>query len=205
MHAPIVHLRTPPMIDRFVREVFALLPPELRSLAMLGGGAIRHLYDGTPLKDYDLFFRTEADWLEATQLLNLDERFIIMSDSAAAVRHPTYIRLGHPYGFNLIGFGFTADTAALARSFDLTCCGFAACIGADDHVFFSSVDTAIEDAMAKALRINQRDTLERTQKRIAHYRDDYGYTLSSELANDLVLGVEDATRVWPTTSPRGGS
>lgn len=155
----------------YAASVFALLPAQFRQLAILGGGALRAQFDGTAVKDFDLFFRSEDDYLRAVASLRCCPAFSFVElRGRTAVFCDTAGR-----EWNLIGFAFGSAAEHRAR-FDFRCCAMTVEY-ADEAPVFIIDDNAILDAMRKRLVVRNNNGTDRTLRRIEHYVNDYGYTL----------------------------
>lgn len=168
----------PPGIPEYVREVFRSAPAGVDVLAMLAGGALRAFFDGTPVKDYDLFFCSMDDYDTARWLFTRDPRFF----EPGSVETPPNTRVFRDATtgreWNLVGFDFQPTLGALVMGFDFTCCAMAAeIVSADGSVEFCAAEHAVEDALRKVLRPQTKKPLPRTIARIRRYRR-YGYRLA---------------------------
>ncbi len=67
----------------YIFATFATLPDAVSATAIIGGGALRAFFDGSKVKDYDLFFRTKADF---------DAALIEMHASSSSTRTTRIIR-----------------------------------------------------------------------------------------------------------------
>ena len=182
------------------------LPESVRRAAILAGGALRAVYDGSKVKDFDLFFRTKEDYEAAISAL------------AALVKHdadfepePGSWRIGEHLGsygtanfisptgrlFNLIGFVFGEPLEHLAL-FDFLCCRMAV-FQSNGRPVFHAEHGAVEDASARRLTVLSNNGTERTIKRIEHYMEDYGY----KLVDPEDSPAEYVRRI--PLSPRGGN
>lgn len=165
--------------ENYVRGLFADLPLYLRT-GFIAGGALRAHFDGTPVKDIDVFFRTEAMFKDAVAdaLADLTMDFV-------ETRGRTYV-FHHMSGreVNLIGFGFCSMEETIDR-FDFRCCRMAACLLDDDHVLYAMDDDAAVDATKRRLVVLQNNGDARTERRIRHYIDDYGYSIDLSVTDHL--------------------
>lgn len=174
-----VALHFGPSIDEYVREIIDRLPAEVRPLAVLGGGALRSFFDSTPVKDYDIFFRTHEDYLTACAAM-LAAGY---GESEDSIRNaPSYVvRPGVP-PYNFIGFRHESPRA-LAESFDFTCCCMVAYLDADrpnEGITFIAVENARLHANGKELHINRVRPTKRLLKRTARYVEKYSYRITDE-------------------------
>lgn len=169
------------MMD-FIELVYSKLPETVRNTAMIGGGALRTFFDGTQIKDIDLFFRSEWDFLAAKRALAMHEDWLLSSDEQLLAGCPVFHLPGLP-PVNLVGFRFADTPRLLAYTFDLRCCAMAARC-ADGLVEFYAVPGAIEDAEAKALTVLNLQAFDRVKKRVLRYVG-YGYRASPTLRSSL--------------------
>lgn len=138
--------------------------------AILAGGALRAQLDNTRVRDYDLFFRCEADYLRAERIMAA----VWARNIAPTGTHSFTAPSGREY--NLIGFRFGTVEEVL-DGFDFRCCQHAAFfIG--PVIQFRSFDGAIDDALARRITVVGNNGTRRELKRIKKYVDDYGYTLA---------------------------
>lgn len=157
----------------FAREVFAELPERIRELPILGGGALRALFDGTEIKDYDLFFRNHDEYLITARALE-EEGWEFLGFSGGSVGASEW---QSPSGrmFNLVDF-YWGTPLDHAERFDFRCCAMVAFIVGGEVSYFADVN-AEDDATSRLLVLRWNNGDERTIKRIQHYVNDYGYTL----------------------------
>lgn len=149
------------------------LPRAIRYTAILGGGALRAFYDGTPIHDVDLFFRSRAEYDAAVFELRR-----IGWTAEVSPRGVTNFRSPSGLLYSLIGFGFGAPLEHLTR-FDFRCCQHIAgwISSATDEPVVLSAPGAAEEARCKLLYVVNNNGTERTLRRIRHYVEDYGYEL----------------------------
>lgn len=194
-------------ITDYVRAILEELPEHIRERVIIAGGCLRAFYDGTTVKDYDLFFRSVQDYLAADRAL---ADLAHSSDSAAWIENfdvaAATAEFISPTGkrFNLVGFAFGEVEEQLSR-FDFLCCAMAAWQEPNGMVCFVPVEGSIEDATAKRLTVRVSNGDERTLRRIARYENDYGYAV--DLGDTAVpLGTREAVlRQFVASRPRGGS
>lgn len=167
-----------PAFTAYAFAVFCLLPDAVASTAILGGGALRAFFDGTTVKDYDLFFRSKADFDAALIEMLASEAF--EEDFAATVSKlsgaPVFTHLATGRQFNLVGFYFGTPEEQVAR-FDFRCCAIAAWKDEDRVMRYLAAEGAIDDATSRRLVIVNNNGTERTIRRAAHYAEDYGYAI----------------------------
>lgn len=136
---------------------------------------MRAQYDGTPIKDYDLFFRSVEDFDYC--LMELYYATDWAYDPASHGRAPSF---HSPCGkvFNLVGFAFEEPRAQL-DGFDFRCNMIAGMlVGGVAHL--TSRDSAIDDAEARILTVVNNNGTERTMRRVEKYVREYGYTVAHE-------------------------
>lgn len=164
----------------YVRGIFEMLPQSCRPLVIVGGGALRAYFDGTRVKDYDLFFRSALDYATTARTLVQNGWTELPAPNGTRIfRSPT-----GEY-FNLIGFVF-GPPLDHAERFDFRCCAMVAWVESETY-FFHSADGAITDALARSLVVRNNNGTERTLRRINHYRHDYGYSV---VLDDLPLSTD---------------
>lgn len=182
------------------------LPESIRRTAILAGGALRAVYDGSQVKDYDLFFRTAEDYGAAVAalvgLVKYDHNFVKVPGSWEIGEHLGSYGTANfisPSGrlFNLIGFVFGEPLEHLAL-FDFLCCRMAV-FQSNGCPVFHAEHGAVEDASARRITVLSNNGTERTIKRIEHYMEDYGYKLV-----DPEDSPAEYVRRIPLT-PRGGN
>jgi hypothetical protein len=150
----------------YIAGILNELPRNVRDKAILAGGAIRAFYDRTPVKDYDLFFRSFGDFL-VTLIAVLRAGWRLEKWAGRTF----YMRAPSGKLFNLVGFNFGTPEWQVKR-FDLSCCSFAAYFDEDNLEYrMTQLGCARDDAEKKRLWARHPTS----QKRLAHYRDDYGY------------------------------
>ncbi|NIJ81168.1 hypothetical protein [Xanthomonas cannabis] len=167
----------------YIKAIFLDMPAAARIVSILGGGALRSFYDGTPAKDYDLFFRSYQDYLIAFAAFSQQgNRY---KELAAPNGTSQFHDLSTGRLFNLVGFHF--DTPQGHRdAFDFRCCMFVAWLEFDLPTA-SAHPNAAADAEAKRLVVMNNNGDERTYARMHRYRD-YGYRL--ELGFDEALSEQ---------------
>jgi len=148
------------------------LPLRVRLLAILGGGALRASFDGTTVKDYDLFFRSDEDFLDTIAVLMEAPKWIPIPSKTPG-RHYTF-RSPQGREFNVIGIFFGSPKDHIDR-FDFRCCGIAAWFGLDGTPHFQASPEALKDCIEKRLVVRNNNGTERTLARIKRY-EAYGYT-----------------------------
>lgn len=182
------------------------LPESVRRAAILAGGALRAVYDGSKVKDFDLFFRTKEDYEAAISALAA-----LVKCDADFEPEPGSWRIGEHLGsygtanfisptgrlFNLIGFVFGEPLEHLAL-FDFLCCRMTV-FQSNGRPVFHAEHGAVEDASARRLTVLSNNGTERTIKRIEHYMEDYGY----KLVDPEDSPAEYVRRI--PLSPRGGN
>jgi len=169
-----------PTIIEWITALYERMPPEVRPLAIIGGGALRAYFDGTQTKDIDLFFRSNADWLAAGDVLTAEGATF---DSNAPCG--TWIARYNGAEFNLIGFHLVANVEDAAHRFDFRCVGMAGSWGPHGEVEFYAVPGAIDDAEAKRLNFLTMQRTNRVAKRLRRYVDELGYTPTEQFIADL--------------------
>lgn len=155
----------------YAAAILAALPEAARGVSILAGGALRAYYDGTPVKDCDLFFRSHEDACIAESALRDGAGWRFVSSQGRAVTYRS------PCGkdFNLVPFAFGDPVDHVGR-FDFRCCQFAAWME-QGKVRVLRANQARVDCRKKRLKVVNNNGTERTAKRIEHYENDYGYTL----------------------------
>ena len=169
-----------PTIIEWITAMYERMPPEVRPLAMIGGGALRAYFDGTRTKDIDLFFRNVADFTAAVQVFAVE-------GASFGLGAPVGTDIVHFNGaeFNLIGFHCHPSAQEVAESFDFRCVGMAAAYDGHGSIDFHAVDGAIEDAESKTLNFQTAQRTARVIKRLRRYVDELGYTPSDQFIADL--------------------
>ncbi len=171
------------------------LPESIRRTAILAGGALRAEYDGSNVKDYDLFFRSRKEYEAALDALHNAEGWLnedqYGSYGTAVFSSPTGRQ------FNLIGFVFGEPEEHL-KLFDFLCCRIAVFF-CDGRLVYHAEPGAVSDAMSRCLRVMSNNGVDRTIKRIEHYMEDYGY----KLVDPEDSPAEYVRRI--PLSPRGGN
>jgi len=166
-----------------IHDECSVLPWRVKHRAMLGGGALRSYFDGTMVKDYDLFFESLADWQVCVTQLDADPAFAIQA-SAADTLYPTYVHIYTGRLFNLIGFRFYPNPQELAQSFDFRCTAMALRLR-DPALTFYGVPGASEDCAAKALNFLNLQPTNRVAKRLRRYVDELGYTPTDDFVSKV--------------------
>ncbi len=182
-----------------LRQVFLSMPPGVAESAILAGGALRALFDGTKTKDYDLFFRSADDAEAAVKAFQSRHGCIVDLEAS----HPT--ALAYQCGgrlFNIVTFGY-GDPGAVIDGFDFRCAQIAA-VWDGSEVTLISKPGAIEDAQRKHLELVNNNGDERTAKRIEHYEVDYGYSLAAVPLASAIEERRAAIRLYVKTKPRSG-
>lgn len=159
------------------RELLVALPESVRRTGIIGGGALRSYFDGTPIKDIDVFFRTPEDFNSAVMDLDLFydvEWRLVPCNKNGSSRFPTYEHAVDGLKINLVGFRF-GTPSELVESFDFTCVSMVAWVGQHGAEYIAP-DPSVFAACRKKLIVNRLDPLKRLEKRVAHYVDDYGYS-----------------------------
>jgi hypothetical protein len=159
--------------QRYAGEVLLSLPLGTENLAILGGGALRALFDRTEVKDYDLFFRTENDYVFAAAAFGISARFEEL-DSPAGTKQFRETRTGRL--FNLIGFHFNSPEGHAAE-FDFRCCQMVAWYDSAMEFHRHFEIGAVSDAKARLIVVENNNGEDRTLKRIEKYIAQYGYTV----------------------------
>lgn len=190
-------------IEEHAKALLEPLPRVIRYTAILGGGALRAFYDGTPIHDVDLFFRSKVEYDAAVFELR-----IIGWAEEVSPNGVTNFRAPSGLLYSLIGFDFCAPLEQLSR-FDFRCCQHIAgwISSAMDEPVVLSAPGAAEEARCKLLYVVNNNGTERTLRRIRHYVEDYGYELhpgqeEAEPEEDvppghLPQGVHDQQSVQP--------
>lgn len=169
-----------PTIIEWITALYERMPPEVRPLAIVGGGALRAYFDGTRTKDIDLFFRCLGDYDGALAAFGV-------AGASFEINTPALTNIAHYNGavFNLIGFHFADDAEDAASQFDFLCTSMAAEMNGHGEVSFHAVPGAITDAEAKTLNFNVMQRTERVIKRLRRYVDELGYTPTDEFIANL--------------------
>lgn len=178
--------QTPAPVVELVERLLAVLPAQVIASAILGGGAIRSMFDGTPLRDIDLFFRNREDYLIAEEAM----RAIFAPITGGCPNYPTYSIGG--FEVNLAGFRFRSTVQQTSDAFDFTCCAFAVSL-ADTNEYCEYV-SARDDAESKRLRFLNLQRPPRVLKRMAKYIDRYSYTH----AEDFIEQMPECWQVEPS-------
>lgn len=167
----------------YALSIFNLLPPGVEALAFIGGGCFRSLYDGTKVKDIDLFFSSYDNFTAASRLFESDPRFTEQSENCLNGGRIFTDGVNPPY--NLVGFRFHKDTASLMADFDFTCVTCAAEMVEPGVVVVSCGPRFVEDATSKTLRFHKVQNFARSSKRVERYVS-YGYTRALSITSDLL-------------------
>lgn len=167
-------------IEEEVRIILNRLPESIRHTAILAGGALRSMYDGTETKDYDIFFRSLEDYQKAVAAVANMPGVVIQ---AMNPNYPSFELPDSPAPYNLIGFRFL-EPVALAGSFDFLCCSMSAWL-VGDELRIHRVTGAEIDASLKHLRINRVRPTKRILKRTARYVERYGYEITDQFVEKL--------------------
>jgi hypothetical protein len=183
-------------------DMLKSLPWWIRDNAILAGGALRAAFDGTEVKDYDLFFRSEEHFQFAVRIL---QQHMLYAEGADAGRTKLFVCVENGYQINLVGFAFGTPEETMAR-FDFRCCRMALYV---DNLMptFSAEPGAVEDAQTKTLNVLICNGEDRTVRRIEHYENDYGYTVvvpevpSDDFDIDDPLADIDDPRYVPAAQP----
>lgn len=155
--------------------------PSYLLVGFVAGGALRSHFDGTEVKDIDVFFHSEDDWQFAVAQAAGDPSMQYVSDVGRTVY---YMRDG--VQINLVGFAFGSPAATIER-FDFRCCRMAVWIDEFTKApTWVMDDLAAVDAVKRRLVVLQNNGAERTERRIQHYIDDYGYRLDLSWTDHLV-------------------
>ena len=173
-------------LQLYALSIFEKLPQAIRYTAMLGGGCFRSFYDFTPVKDYDLFFRSAQAWKDACSMLRDHPSFTELTKPGEEM-YPSF-RCGDDKPFNLIGFRFHDSPMSLYRSFDFVCCAFSAAYygfpeGQPVEVF--QHPHAAYDAAHRRLNFQNLQNLARVERRRDRYVNDYGYEVTEEFKRQL--------------------
>jgi hypothetical protein len=166
----------------YALSIFNLLPPGVDALAFIGGGCFRSLFDGTEVKDIDLFFASYTDYLLALQFFSWEPRFSELKSDVSGAR---IFSDGVNPPFNLVGFRFHKTLGDLVADFDLTCVTCGAEMVEPGVVEVIEGPDFVCDASHKYLRFNKVQNHDRAVKRIARY-ESYGYTRTRSVAAQLV-------------------
>jgi hypothetical protein len=160
------------------------------------------MFDGTKVKDYDLFFRNAEDAAVA-----------VTAFMSAALAGSCALRndLSYPTAltfqcgdrqFNLVTFGY-GDPGTIIDGFDFRCVQIAA-VWDGAEVTLISNPGAIEGAQRKHLELVNNNGDERTAKRIEHYEVDHGYSLAAVPLASAIEERRAAIRLYVKTKPRSG-
>lgn len=185
-------------LSEFVTSTLNMLPTIVRRSAILGGGALRSHFDGTPVKDFDLFFRNHEHWLFACAAMRADPLASPCEDSDGTA-YPSFRYAGIAAPYNLVGFRHMEPTA-LMNSFDFLCCCMVAYINDEGDVVFLSAPGAAASAVARELRINAPQPIKRLLKRSARYIEKYGY----KITDDYIASILDCINCVGTGGSEDG-
>lgn len=181
--------------------VMNALPTDVLHKSILAGGAVRAVFDGTEVKDYDLFFRSKEDAAHVESWFLRHAEFVPEESYPTAFAHRLNGKL-----FNLVLFGF-GEPIDILDSFDFRACQIAYSWPADaDGMVLTQAPMAVSDAIEKRLFVVNNNGNERTLKRIKHYVEDYGYTLEVPVDAtkvDIELKL-DVVRAALASMPRSG-
>jgi hypothetical protein len=155
--------------------------PSYLLVGFVAGGALRSHFDGTELKDIDIFFRSEEDYYRAVDAASCDTSLRWLG--AAGRTH--YYEASDGVQINLVGFAFGSPQETIER-FDFRCCRMAAWLKAPGVYAYAMDDHAAVDATLKRLVVLQNNGEERTVQRIQHYVHDYGYRLDLSVVGHLI-------------------
>lgn len=173
-----------PTIIEWITALYERMPPEVRPLAIVGGGALRAYFDGSQTKDIDLFFRTFGDYAGAIDAFEANG-----ATYPVGVEVPAMTAIVHHNGavFNLIGFHTFGESGlqGAAESFDFRCVGMSASWGPHGEIEFYAVPGAIDDAEAKRLNFLTMQRTVRVIKRLRRYVDELGYVPTDQFVADL--------------------
>lgn len=151
-----------------IAAFFNSLPQVFRDRAILAGGALRAFHDGTPVKDWDFFFRNPVDYVACISALDPAYEF-------PDVLPTTFRELHEGKVLNLIGFRFGAPEEIIAK-FDFVCCMHAAWYHPAGSLQVIHGEFSRYDAERKILMLNAYEARHIMEQREAHYVHDYGYT-----------------------------
>lgn len=179
-------------ITTYAAQVLRSLPHIVAATSILGGGALRAFYDGTAVKDFDLFFASDEHYQGALIAMLANHAF---DYEGSAGRTEIFRCRMTGRVFNLVGFCYGDATAQMER-FDFRCCRMVAYLADGDVVFRADPD-AVADAQAKRLVVLCNNGAERTERRVQHYIHDYGYALDTSVDGHL---EPEAPLPLPTTS-----
>lgn len=168
----------------YALNIYLKAPRGVPKLAFIGGGCFRSYYDGTPVKDYDLFFRSYEDWLAACEMFRSDERFTETTREGEQT-YPSFQSPGDP-PFNLIGFRFYPTATDLRMSFDFTCVATVAATCPAYGVSIHQHPNAAYDASNRRLEFQNLQHIDRVKRRMARY-EDYGYVPTADFIDKLPL------------------
>jgi hypothetical protein len=170
-------------IEEFVRKVTSTVPHFVGSSAIIAGGCLRTFFDGTSIKDIDLFFPCYGIYVVAKKEMedSPDWELVDGLDSEASSKYPSYRYKVDPTFpvVNLIGFRFGGTIKEVVSTFDIRCCAMGASVQPDDTVLFDQVPGATADAAQRLITIINPQPWVRTKKRVTKYRDEYGYRLAN--------------------------
>lgn len=160
-------------LREYITHIYRAAPAGISLLAFVAGGALRSYFDGTDVKDYDLFFARAGDWELACKWFRSDDWFEEIT-AAGEELYPSFKRVGYP-PFNLIGFRFYPTVRALASSFDFRCCAMAAEMVEPGEIEVFIHHMADADARERVLVILNRQPQARVTRRSDRYIRNYGY------------------------------
>lgn len=185
----------------YIFATFATLPDAVSATAIIGGGALRAFFDGSKVKDYDLFFRTKADFDAALIEMHASEFF--HEDDSNHPMAPVFTHIATGKVFNLIGFGLGTPEEQIAR-FDFRCCAIAAWKDENRVVRYVAAEGAIHDASHLLLNFVNNNGTDRTVRRATHYAEDYGYTVEGIGAASPTFATHVRSRVSRIPVSTGG-
>lgn len=166
---------------QYALYLYNTLPAGVRPLAFIAGGCFRSLYDGTPVKDIDLFFASRADFNAALRCFEASSIFTELPSGCGGC--PIFTDGVNP-PVNLVGFRFHATLRALVLDFDLTCITCGAAMTEPGVVETFALAEFHSDASNKRLRFNKVQNYCRAIRRLTRY-EGYGYTRCESVKRDL--------------------
>ncbi|GAA0687830.1 hypothetical protein ISN75_14060 [Dyella marensis] len=169
-------------ICQYALDIFRKLPEGVDALAFIAGGCFRSFYDGTPVKDYDLFFASHADWELACGFFRINPEFTETTGDGEGT-YPSFKRENEP-AFNLIGFRFHRSVRDLAESFDFTCVAVAAEMVEPGVVQVFQHPEFVSDASGHLLNFQNLQHIDRVERRVSRY-EAYGYRKSKSFLAKL--------------------
>lgn len=160
-------------LESFILEVYTVLPKAIRKKCFIGGGCLRAFFDGTPIRDIDVFFQCRDDFELAVGLVTGEGWKRLQTGSTS---FPSFQHAG--LTFNFIGFRYMESHQALALSFDFRCCAMTSCF--DEVPLFYFAPSSQEDAREKKLIPLNIQSIDRLSRRVEKYKA-YGYRETEEL------------------------